>query len=116
MTVSTTLDRLRSSSDVVAVLRGPHQRGGRLAVVHVARVRPDGPPRLAVVASRRVGGAVERNRAKRLLREAARQVTWKAGTDVVLVARAACATTGLQTVLEEVRDLGRALGALEDAP
>jgi len=33
---------------------------------------PDGGPFFGVVASKRVGGAVERNRAKRLLREAVR--------------------------------------------
>jgi ribonuclease P protein component len=44
--------------------------------------------RVAVVASRKVGSAVARNRAKRLLREAARHVAWRPGTEVVLVARA----------------------------
>jgi len=45
--------------------------------------------RLGVVASRRVGGAVQRNRARRLLREAFRihrsEMQWSA--DVVIVAR-----------------------------
>lgn len=43
----------------------------------------------AVVASRRVGGAVERNRAKRILRAAWRETVSEAtaATDVVLVAR-----------------------------
>ncbi len=45
--------------------------------------------RAAVVAGRRIGGAVVRNRAKRLLREAVRREEIKAGWDVMLVARSA---------------------------
>lgn len=51
--------------------------------------RSDGCLRLGVVASRRVGGAVARNRAKRMLREAFRRGTRlrPVPADVVLVAR-----------------------------
>ncbi len=73
-----------------------------------------GPPRHAVVASKRVGSAVERNRAKRLLREAVRRVTWRHGVDVALVARAACARSGLDEVLAELRDLGRELEVIDE--
>ena len=51
--------------------------------------RESGPLRLGVVASRRVGGAVRRNRAKRLLREVYRRnrPASMASVDLVLVAR-----------------------------
>lgn len=69
--------------------------------------------RLAVVASRKVGSAVRRNRAKRLLREAARRVAWRGGDDVVLVARRACADTGMAQVYDDVLKSARRLGAVE---
>jgi len=59
--------------------------------------------RLGVVASKRVGGAVKRNRAKRLLREAARSVADKWNDRdlwVVLVAKSSI--TGVAS--REVRD------------
>lgn len=70
---------------------------------------------LAVVASRRVGGAVERNRAKRLMREAARHLPWHPSQDLVVVAREACARVGRQAVEEELRRLAGQLEALEDS-
>lgn len=67
------------------------------------------PARVAVVASRRVGNAVARNRCKRLLREAVRQHGIRDGVDVVLVARAALAGACLPAVSDE---LGVQLDAL----
>lgn len=99
------IDRLRDTREVVAVLKGRQQYGGHLAGLHLRRRAEDGPARLAVVASRRVGGAVRRNRAKRLLREAARRISWPAGFDVVLVARAACADSNLDAVENELVEL-----------
>jgi ribonuclease P protein component len=108
-------DRLRSSRDIAAVLRGRRQRAGRLAVVYVLEADHDGPARLAVVASRKVGSAVARNRAKRLLREAASRIAWAPGHDVVLVARQAAATAGMHDVLAEVAALAGELGVAPDA-
>lgn len=109
------VDRLREGRDIAAVLRGRRQRAGRLAVVHVRTERTVGLPRIAVVASRRVGSAVSRNRAKRLLREAARQLPWRPGVDVVLIARAGCAESQLSRVRDEVAHLAGALDALDAA-
>ena len=107
------VDRLRDDREIGAVLRGRRQLAGHLAVVHVREGRAGGTPRIAVVASRRVGSAVARNRAKRLLREAARHVAWRPGTEVVLVARAACAASMMQAVRDEVEQLAGRLGVLE---
>lgn len=106
-----TVERLRDGREIAAVLRARPQRAGRLVVVHL-RPRADEAVRLAVVASRKVGSAVARNRAKRLLREAARQVPWRPGTDVVLVARAACADAELGALTQELAELAVRLDAL----
>jgi len=60
---------------------------------------------LGVVASKRVGGAVQRNRAKRLLREAARGVADRLNNRdlwVVLVAKSAITGTTSQQVRDDI--------------
>ncbi|HEX2027185.1 MAG TPA: ribonuclease P protein component, partial [Nitriliruptorales bacterium] len=105
-------DRLRSSRAIEQVLRRGRQKAGRRSVI--ALTPTDGSAtRLAVVASRRVGTAVRRNRAKRLLREAARGLPWRPGLDVVLVARAECADSELAAVRSELCRLAVELRALD---
>ncbi len=60
-----------------------------------------------MVASRRVGGAVERNRARRLLREAWRAAVprVRGGHVVVLVARRGIAGATANDLIEEVAGL-----------
>lgn len=116
MTSIAAVTRLRDGRDIAAVLRGRRSRAGHLAVVHVRDGdEPAAPARIAVVASKRVGDAVSRNRAKRLLREASTRVAWRPGTDVVLIARAACAASSLDPVLAEVTALAERLGVVDAA-
>lgn len=79
--------RLRSGADFERVFKRGTRLGGRLFLLVVApnRLSHD---RLGLAVSRRVGGAVERNRARRLLRESFRraQRAEGAGLDVVVVA------------------------------
>ena len=59
---------------------------GRLMTVFVLR-REDDRTRLGIAATKKLGGAVERNRAKRLVREMFRQHATPPGLDVVVVPR-----------------------------
>lgn len=69
---------------------------GPLVVYAAPRERPDGPARLGLSVSRRVGNAVVRNRWKRRLREAFRhtRTVLPVGTDLVVVVRGGAVPTG----------------------
>ena len=70
-------------------------------------------PRLGIAATRKLGGAVQRNRAKRLIREVFRQNKLAAGLDVVVVARRELVGASLSLLETEYRTLvGRARRAL----
>lgn len=73
-------------------------------LVNAQEVRLD-HSRMGVTASRKVGGAVVRNRAKRLVREAFRatQDIWPPGIDVVVVVRNLDPETHLPDVIQEWR-------------
>ena len=86
------------------------QQGGTWAhplVVLRARANGLGRSRLAFVASKKVGNAVTRNRAKRRLREVARQLFPRIlpGYDLVLIARGAIVGATLPAVAAAVADL-----------
>lgn len=114
MTTAVAVDRLRASRDIAAVLRSDRSRAGRLVVCNGRQrtVGDAGGARIATVASRKVGSAVSRNRAKRLLREAARQLPWRDDVDVVLVARPSLASSTSQVVSAELGRLARDLDLL----
>jgi len=81
--------RLSRSGDFDRVFRQGRSHAARELVLYVFPRDSDDPPRLGLSVSRKVGGAVERNRVKRMLREAFAEAGsgLPAGTDAVLVAR-----------------------------
>jgi len=88
---------------------------GRLMVLWL-RTGEGAALRLGVVAGRKVGGAVARSRAKRLLREAYRRERHRLSgdVDVVLVARRAIVNASWDEVTEELNRLSEQAG-LTDA-
>jgi len=73
-----------------------------------------GPTEAAFVASRRVGGAVARNRARRIMRAAWRELRAQVAADfeVVFVARPDIQGAKTQDLEQEMRDLLRRMKAL----
>lgn len=70
-------------------MRSGRSYAGRDLVLYVFPSGGDAPPRMGMSVSRKVGGAVERNSVKRLLREAFARESHKLphGSDAVVIAR-----------------------------
>jgi ribonuclease P protein component len=103
--------RLSRSADFDRVFRQGRSHAGREFVLYVFPRGEGDEPRLGLSVSRKVGGAVERNRVKRLLREAFAIDGGRlpAGTDAVVVARHEANALAEREGLAGIR---RALGQL----
>ncbi len=109
--------RLSRSADFDRVFRHGRSHASRELVLYVFPRGEADQPRLGLSVSRKVGGAVQRNRVKRLLREAfaLEGDRLPAGTDAVIVARHEVNALADREGLDGIR---RALGQLlqEAAP
>ncbi|MGE0597243.1 MAG: ribonuclease P protein component [Hyphomonadaceae bacterium] len=101
-------------------VRGGAKAARQHVLIEARRREATGPIGVGFTASARVGNAVKRNRAKRRLREAARQlipVHGLAGVDYVLVARQSTPEADWAALLDDVQNaLIRLAAALSDRP
>jgi ribonuclease P protein component len=104
--------RLRRGRDIRRVLKGGESQRSKRVILY--RAPGMGPSRAACIAGRKVGGAVARNRARRLLREAWRQLWPRTtdGHDVLLVARGPFGRARVQDLALEIEDLLRRSGMM----
>lgn len=73
----------------------------------------DGPPRLGITVTKKIGNAVTRNRIKRAVRETFRSnaATLRRGTSMVVIARDGAAALGVVATADELVPALRTLGA-----
>ena len=117
------IERLKSRPQFLAAAKGVSEARGAVVIQRLDRGDGDPVVRLGFTATRKVGNAVIRNRAKRRLREAARAATpllAVSGSDYVFVARADTADRPWDRLLDDVKSaltrLATPRTAPEDAP
>lgn len=113
------IDRLRRRPDFLAAAKAPSRAQG--AVVVQRRARQDGSDRVRAgfTATKKIGGAVVRNRAKRRLKEAARLLLplhASPGCDYVLIARGGTTARSWGRLLDDVKIALISLAAAPSTP
>ena len=95
-------ERLRRRAEFLALYqRGARVRGRYSTLFTLPNSLPIG--RLGIAATRKFGGSVERNRAKRLIREIFRRNKVAAGYDVVIVPKRELLEASLNALEEDYR-------------
>jgi len=116
MTSPSSIERLKTRPQFLAAAKAPSYARG--AVVVQALDRADSNPiiRAGFTATRKIGGAVVRNRAKRRLREAARRLLplhGKPGLDYVFIARGGTTARPWLRLLDDMKSALISLAATE---
>lgn len=106
--------RLRRAEDYERLRREGKTFAGRMMVLSVAPNQA-GYNRYGFVISRRFGKAVQRNRARRLMREGVRLLHPRlvSGYDLALIARSGMQSQSLSSVVPELERLLRQAGLVE---
>jgi ribonuclease P protein component len=98
------MQRLLRRQDFLAVARGT-SRAQPGAVVQMQRRKDEGPPRVGFTVTAKLGGAVQRNRIRRRLKEAMRLAAaehLKAGHDYVIIGRAATENRPFEKLVSDI--------------
>src|SRR5689334_7755153 len=101
--------RLTHRTEFDHVKRSGSAQGGKLMMLNVAPVEGSAPCRVGFIVSRRLGGAVIRNRVRRRLREIVRrhQHDVRSGFWIVLVARRGAVSATYHALEHELLRLAR---------
>ncbi len=101
--------RLCRAGEFTKLKREGHSFHGKLMVLSVLDLRGETEPRIGLITSRRVGGAVVRNRVRRRLREIIRAARPQlpAGVWLALIARQAAAQASFQALRDEWTQLAQ---------
>ncbi len=100
------MERLKKRSDYLIVTKAGQRFVTPAFILQVYHRAPEAPARVGFTASRKIGGAVERNRAKRRLRALVRQFLPPLacqGTDYVLIARKEALTRTYTLIAEDLQ-------------
>lgn len=97
-------EHVRKRADFELIYKTGFKRSGRLMTMFT-RERETGPARLGIAATRKMGPAVERNRAKRLVRELFRHNKPGTSVDVVIVPRREMLDASFDRIEAEFRTL-----------
>ena len=98
--------RLTRASEFQKLKRDGLSFHGKFFVLSVLKDLPAGEVRVGLITSRRVGGAVERNRVRRRLREIVRlsaATSLSAGHDYVLIGRRAALSLPFEQLIEDFK-------------
>jgi ribonuclease P protein component len=111
---------LKKRRQFLAAAKGRSAARGAVLIQGLPREEAEpGPIGVGFTATKRIGGAVERNRARRRLREAARQLVplhGRPGHDYVLIARSGATTRSWARLLDDVEKALLSLAAGGDDP
>lgn len=97
-------EHVRKRADFELIYKTGFKRSGRLMTMFTME-REAGPARLGIAATRKMGAAVERNRAKRLVRELFRHHKPATAVDVVVVPRREILAAPFERVEAEYKSL-----------
>jgi ribonuclease P protein component len=119
MTDNLKIERMTSRPQFLAAAKGVSEARGAVVVQRLDRGDGDPVVRLGFTATRKVGNAVRRNRAKRRLREAARAMVPDLavpGSDYVFVARMGTGDRPWARLLDDVKSALTRLATPRSAP